>query len=73
MPLADCVATLKVANIVPRLMADGVFAADGLPFSHYIKSGHFLLVVGEHEETEILLTPLGICWFCARYHTEIVH
>jgi hypothetical protein len=70
LPLNRCAELLKIADVVPRLMRDGIFASDGLPFPHFIESGHFLLVVGEHEETEILLTPLGQVWFGARYQKK---
>jgi hypothetical protein len=68
LPLDYCAGVLSVANVVPRLMSDGVFAEDGLPFQAYLDWGYFALTQGADGSTEILLTPLGQVWFGKRYH-----
>jgi hypothetical protein len=67
-PLAHCCAVmLGVANAVPRLIADGVLAADGLPYKHYLDWGYFALVQGTDGTTETVVTLKGQVWFGKRY------
>ena len=70
LPLDYCANACGVANVVPRLVADGVFADDGLPFQPYLDWEYFALVQGAHGKPEILLTPLGQVWFGKRYQTH---
>jgi hypothetical protein len=67
LPLDHCAGVLSVANIVPRLVAEGVFAEDGLPFQHFLDWGYFALTQGANGMTQILLTPRGQIWFGKRY------
>jgi hypothetical protein len=71
LPLDYCAHACGIANVVPRLVADGVFADDGLPFQHYLTNdwGYFALTQGAQGSTEILLTPLGQVWFGEHYDT----
>jgi hypothetical protein len=75
LPLDYCADTLSVANIVPRLIEDEIFADDGLPFKNFLDKewGFFALTQGADGSTDILLTPLGQVWFGERYHKAPVH
>jgi hypothetical protein len=61
--LAQVATTLGHVDIESRLIDDGIFALNGLPYLHFLDCGYFVIGAGR----EVLLTAEGQAWFARRY------